>query len=148
MRQERVKLQGAWSTEQGAGRRVAPLGIEGQKPEVNDQRSEVSVRLSLADRLRKTRFLFPFVIFFYCLFVKGGIRDGWAGVYYAFQRMLAETLLALYLIEDKLRAEVSGQISEVSEQQGAGGMELGAGLGLENRDQRSDVREDFVRHEA
>jgi glycosyltransferase involved in cell wall biosynthesis len=56
--------------------------------------------LGWPDRLRKTRVLFPFAIFFYCLFVKGAIRDGWAGVYYAFQRMLAEILLALYLIEE------------------------------------------------
>ena len=56
----------------------------------------------------QTRFLFPFVIFFYCLFVKGAIRDGWAGVYYAFQRMLAETLLALYLIESDLKCDKIG----------------------------------------
>jgi hypothetical protein len=61
--------------------------------------------LPWSDRLRKTRVLFPFVIFFYCLFVKGAIRDGWAGVYYAFQRMLAEILLALYLIEDGLKGK-------------------------------------------
>jgi glycosyltransferase involved in cell wall biosynthesis len=62
-------------------------------------------RLGWSDRLRKTRVLFPFVIFFYCLFIKGAIRDGWAGVYYAFQRMLAEILLSLYLIEDNLAAK-------------------------------------------
>lgn len=104
--------------------------------------------LSLADRLRKTRVLFPFVIFFYCLFVKGAIRDGWAGVYYAFQRMLAETLLALYLIEDELKADVSGQMSEVGEQHAAGNMEPGTGVGTEIRDQRLEVSEDFVRSKA
>ena len=100
---------------QEAGRR------EATPSEVRDQRSELSAQqgartLGLPDRLRKTRVLFPFVIFFYCLFVKGGIRDGWAGVYYAFQRMLAEILLALYLIEDDLKPEVSGRRSEVSGQ--------------------------------
>jgi glycosyltransferase involved in cell wall biosynthesis len=60
-------------------------------------------RLSIPDRLRKTGFFFPFVVFFYCLFVKGAILDGRAGSYYAFQRMLAEILLALYLIEKDLR---------------------------------------------
>jgi len=59
--------------------------------------------LNIPDRLRKTGFLFPFVVFFYCLFVKGGLRDGWAGIYYAFQRMLAEILLALYLMDADLR---------------------------------------------
>ena len=42
------------------------------------------------------------MIFFYCLFVKGAILDGWAGIHYAFQRMLAEILLALYLIDEDL----------------------------------------------
>ena len=66
--------------------------------------------LGLPDRLRRTRILFPFVIFFYCLFFKGAIRDGWAGVYYAFQRMLAEILLALYLIEEDLRAQARSDV--------------------------------------
>ncbi len=86
--------------------------------------------MGLADRLRKTRLLFPFVIFFYCLFVKGGIRDGWAGVYYAFQRMLAEILLALYLIEDQLKGEALRAKGQV---QGAGSAEQGA------RDRMSEV---------
>ncbi len=68
--------------------------------EIVHLRGSKKVDPSFPDRLRKTRVLFPFVIFFYCLFVKGAIRDGWAGVYYAFQRMLAEILLALYLIEE------------------------------------------------
>jgi hypothetical protein len=49
--------------------------------------------------LRKTRVLAPFVIGIYCLIVKGGIFDGWRGLYYAWQRILAELLLAIYLIE-------------------------------------------------
>lgn len=73
--------------------------------------------LGLPDRLRKTRILFPFAIFFYCLFVKGGIRDGWAGVYYAFQRMLAEILLALYLIEETLKPELRTQTLEARGQE-------------------------------
>jgi glycosyltransferase involved in cell wall biosynthesis len=55
--------------------------------------------LSLGDRLRKQKLLAPFVILFYCLILKGGILDGWAGWYYAFQRTLAEILLSLRLIE-------------------------------------------------
>jgi len=52
-----------------------------------------------ADRLRKTRFLFPFVMLFYCLFVKGAVLEGRAGLYYSFQRMLAEIILSLRLLE-------------------------------------------------
>lgn len=55
--------------------------------------------LSLADRIRKQKIFAPFIILFYCLILKGGILDGWAGWYYAFQRMLAEILLSIRLIE-------------------------------------------------
>jgi len=55
--------------------------------------------LSLGDRIRKQKVLAPFIILFYCLILKGGILDGWAGWYYAFQRVLAEMLLATRLIE-------------------------------------------------
>jgi len=108
--------------------------IRDQKSDIGDQKSELSTDsargLGLPDRLRKTRLLFPFVIFFYCLFVKGGIRDGWAGVYYAFQRMLAEILLALYLIEDEFKGKALRAKGQV---QGAGSAEL------EVRDQTSEV---------
>ncbi|MBD2345491.1 glycosyltransferase family 2 protein [Anabaena subtropica] len=55
--------------------------------------------LSLGDRIRKQKVLAPLIIFFYCLILKGGIWDGWPGWYYAFQRMLAEVLLSIRLIE-------------------------------------------------
>jgi glycosyltransferase involved in cell wall biosynthesis len=68
--------------------------------------------LGVPDRLRKTRCLFPFVIFVYCLFVKGAILDGWPGIHYAFQRMLAEILLALYLIEEDLTREKEMEVKQ------------------------------------
>lgn len=55
--------------------------------------------LRWADRVRKLRFFAPFVVLLYCLFIKGGIFDGRAGWFYAFQRMLAEMLLSLYLLQ-------------------------------------------------
>ena len=55
--------------------------------------------LSFGDRLRKLRLISPFAVLIYCLVLKGGVFDGWRGWYYAFQRMLAETLLSLRLIE-------------------------------------------------
>ncbi|GBO56095.1 glycosyltransferase [Pseudanabaena sp. lw0831] len=55
--------------------------------------------LSFGDRLRKYKVIAPIVILLYCLIVKGGILDGWAGWYYAWQRTLAEILLAIRLIE-------------------------------------------------
>lgn len=59
--------------------------------------------LGWADRLRKMRIIAPFAILFYCLFVRGAILDGRAGIYYAFQRLLSELILSLYLIEHSLR---------------------------------------------
>lgn len=51
------------------------------------------------DRLRCLIVVSPFVVCLYCLFVKGVAFDGGAGWYYALQRMLAETLLSLRLLE-------------------------------------------------
>lgn len=56
-------------------------------------------QLSWSDRLRRKKLLAPFVILLYCLVLRGGIFDGWRGIYYAFQRMLAETLLSIKIIE-------------------------------------------------
>lgn len=58
-------------------------------------------RLNAIDGLRRGKILAPFILLFYCLIVQRGILDGWAGWYYALQRMLAETLLAIRLIEDE-----------------------------------------------
>ncbi|HYX14987.1 MAG TPA: glycosyltransferase family 2 protein [Nostoc sp.] len=55
--------------------------------------------LSLGDRIRKQKILAPLIILIYCLILKGGILDGWHGWYYALQRVLAEILLAIRLIE-------------------------------------------------
>jgi glycosyltransferase involved in cell wall biosynthesis len=55
--------------------------------------------LSWGDRIRRTKVLAPFIILVYCLVLRGGILDGWRGWYYAFQRVLAETLLGIRLIE-------------------------------------------------
>lgn len=58
--------------------------------------------LRLQDRLRLA--LAPAVplAFFYTLFVKGTVLDGWRGWYYALQRTLAEIMLALRLLEKRL----------------------------------------------
>jgi hypothetical protein len=56
-------------------------------------------QLSLGDRLRKLKIIAPLIILFYCLIIKGGILDGKYGLYYALQRVLAEILLSINLIE-------------------------------------------------
>jgi glycosyltransferase involved in cell wall biosynthesis len=55
--------------------------------------------LSRTDRMRRWGIIAPPAMLFYCLILRGGIFDGWAGFYYAFQRTMAELLLSLYLIE-------------------------------------------------
>ncbi len=74
--------------------------------EVKKLTQTIDIELSLGDIIRKQKILAPFVILFYCLIIKGGILDGWHGWYYAFQRMLAEILLSIRLIEfEKLQDE-------------------------------------------
>jgi glycosyltransferase involved in cell wall biosynthesis len=58
--------------------------------------------LSWSDRIRRQKIIAPFIILFYCLILKGGILDGWAGWYYALQRMLAEIILSIRLIEQEV----------------------------------------------
>ena len=56
---------------------------------------------SLAERIRKTKILAPFFVFFYCLIVNGSILNGWRGWHYTLQRTLVEILFALRLIEEE-----------------------------------------------
>jgi glycosyltransferase involved in cell wall biosynthesis len=58
--------------------------------------------LSRSDRIRKTAWAAPILVFFYTLLAKGCILSGWAGWYYVLQRVLAETLLALEIIDRNL----------------------------------------------
>ena len=50
--------------------------------------------LARADRLRRWLVVLPPAMLIYCLVVRGGIFDGWAGFYYAFQRTTAELMLS------------------------------------------------------
>lgn len=64
--------------------------------------STPNAQLSFADRLRKRRFIAPVLVLFYCLFVKRQCLEGLAGWHYTYQRVLAEILLSLYLIEGRI----------------------------------------------
>jgi len=59
-------------------------------------------RQGRADRLRLMAWPAPLAVFLYTLFVKGCFLDGWPGWFYALQRLLAETLLALEIIDRRL----------------------------------------------
>jgi glycosyltransferase involved in cell wall biosynthesis len=59
--------------------------------------------LSLSDRIRRMAWPAPIIVFLYVLIAKGCLLDGWHGWYYALQRLLAETLIALEIIDQRLR---------------------------------------------
>ncbi|HTR87566.1 MAG TPA: glycosyltransferase family 2 protein [Reyranella sp.] len=58
--------------------------------------------LSRADRVRRMGWPAPILVFLYVLFAKRAILDGPAGWFYAFQRLLAEVLIALELLDRRL----------------------------------------------
>jgi glycosyltransferase involved in cell wall biosynthesis len=68
---------------------------------LNSDRTE----LGRADRIRLAAWPAPFAVLVYTLFVKGCLLDGWPGWFYALERLLAETLLALEIIERRVRRD-------------------------------------------
>lgn len=71
------------------------------KLEAQKLRAANPAELSSLDRMRRWPLVVPPLALFYCLIVRAGIFDGWAGFYYAFQRTVAELMLSLYLIESR-----------------------------------------------
>lgn len=63
------------------------------------------VDLRAPDRIRKLIVVAPWLVVFYCLFVKGNILDGRRGLMYAMQRATAEAILALYLLGEHLEID-------------------------------------------
>ncbi len=57
-----------------------------------------AARLGVADKVRKLLVVAPAAMFVYCLILRGGALDGYAGLFYAFQRATAEAILALHLL--------------------------------------------------
>ncbi len=65
--------------------------------------------LSRADRIRQMAWPAPILVFAYVLFAKRCLFDGWAGWFYALQRLLAESMLTLELIDRRLSSAVRPQ---------------------------------------
>lgn len=61
-------------------------------------------QLGWPDRLRTLHVVMPPLAFVYCLTVRGGILDGWPGLYYALQRTAAEAMLSLMLMKRRVMA--------------------------------------------
>jgi glycosyltransferase involved in cell wall biosynthesis len=73
------------------------------KLEAEKLASTPASRMTLPDRLRKMIVVAPLAMLFYCLFVRGNILDGKAGLYYAMQRTVAEAILSLFLLDRLVR---------------------------------------------
>jgi glycosyltransferase involved in cell wall biosynthesis len=67
-----------------------------------------TAQLTRSDRIRRLGWLAPIGVLFYSLFVKGCILDGWPGWYYALQRLCAEILIALEVLDRRLRGTEDG----------------------------------------
>jgi len=65
--------------------------------------ASASGKLGFRDWLRTRTPLSPLAVAAYCLIVRGGLFDGKAGWYYAFQRMTAESLICAALLDGELR---------------------------------------------
>lgn len=59
-------------------------------------------RLNRNDKLRKLIVVTPFIVLIHCLIFKRCLFEGRPGIYYAFQRTLAELLLSLRLLEQQV----------------------------------------------
>ncbi len=66
-----------------------------------------ATQLCWKDRIRSYIVFSPILTLFYCLIIKRLILDGWPGVFYTFQRVFAELLLSLALLDVKLRKRLS-----------------------------------------
>jgi glycosyltransferase involved in cell wall biosynthesis len=58
-----------------------------------------------SDRLRRIPLVMPVLSFLYCLVGKGLVLDGRAGLHYATQRLVAEAMLSLMILDRRLRKE-------------------------------------------
>lgn len=56
---------------------------------------------TMSEWLRLRPPLMPITVFFYCLFAKGLILNGRAGLFYALQRLIAEASLSLMVLEER-----------------------------------------------
>jgi glycosyltransferase involved in cell wall biosynthesis len=62
-----------------------------------------AAKLRTSDRIRLMGWLAPIVVFAYTLIAKRCILDGWHGWFYVLQRSLAECMIALEIVDRRLR---------------------------------------------
>jgi glycosyltransferase involved in cell wall biosynthesis len=73
------------------------------REEVNYLLNASHTMLSTSDKIRLIGWPAPILVFFYTLFAKGCIFGGWAGWYYVLQRCITEMLVALEILDRRLR---------------------------------------------
>ena len=87
-------------------RKALPRWLESQRKyavlEADKLRATPDSELNAPDRLRRTGWANVLVILPYALFVRGLIWDGLPGVLYALERLYAELILALHVLNGKL----------------------------------------------
>ena len=95
------------------------LNSQARYAELEGERLSTTPRAALdfEDWLRRCCVVMPAAMLFYCLIVRGGIFDGWRGVYYAFQRALAELMLSLYLLDSRCTFSASTRITATLQRQ-------------------------------
>ena len=93
------------------------LNSQARYAQLEGERISKREALDFTDRLRLCFVVVPPAIFFYCLIVRGGVLDGWPGLYYAFQRALAEFMLSLYLIDHRCTFSVSTRTTAMLQRQ-------------------------------
>ncbi len=67
-------------------------------------------KLSLSAKIRRLRIDAPLAMLFYCLVWRHGVLDGKAGFHYAFQRVIAELSVSLFLLDHDLGITTSETI--------------------------------------
>ena len=82
-----------------------------------------SADLCVADRVRRWSIVAPPAMLLYCLILRGGVFDGWAGLHYAFERTVAELMLSLHLIRYRLEHVSQAAPSHVNEKEEVGAVD-------------------------
>jgi glycosyltransferase involved in cell wall biosynthesis len=90
-----------------------------------------SAGLSLVDRARRWSIVAPPAMLLYCLVVRRGLFDGWAGWHYAFERTVAELMLSLHLIRYRLEHAAGAASSQVNEKKDVGEVESSTKLEIQ-----------------
>jgi glycosyltransferase involved in cell wall biosynthesis len=72
-----------------------------QRIEAKMLATKPSNSLPVQDLIRKHTFLAPFLAFFMCIILRRGFLDGKEGIVYAFHRLIAESLLYVYMHGEK-----------------------------------------------